>query len=236
MSQHSLIWLGHGSFLLKHSSGINIMFDPWIDDNPAYPQGYDLGKVDLVLITHGHYDHIASTPTLCKAQKPTVVAIFELCNWLERKGVENCVAMNKGGTVELMGIEITMVHADHSCGITEDDGSISYGGEAVGFVVKLDDENSLYFAGDTNVFSSMSLIQELYQPNIACLPIGDRFTMGPHEVVKAVELLGIKTLIPMHFGTFPDLTGTPEQVIEKLSKIDVDVITPKAGASITLGK
>mgnify|MGYP001564231967 FL=1 len=148
MSTHSLIWLGHGTFLLRHANGTNIMFDPWINENPSYPSNFILPKIDLILVTHGHFDHISSTPALCKQQEnnPKVVCIFELCTWLKNKGVQKCIPMNKGGTIKEFGIEITMVHADHSCGITEDDGSISYGGEAVGFVVTLDESSVLYFA------------------------------------------------------------------------------------------
>lgn len=236
MSKHILTWLGHGTFLLQHSTGVNIIFDPWVDENPSFPVGFNLPKIDLILVSHGHFDHISSTPKLCKKQspQPQVIGIFELCNWLERKGVDNCIAMNKGGTITEHGLEITMVHADHSCGISEDDGSITYGGEAVGFVIKLDSENTMYFSGDTNVFESMKLIHELYNPNIAILPIGDRFTMGPMEVGKAIELLKVTTLIPMHFGTFPDLTGTPELLTKSLRNHDINIKVPTPGKNIEI--
>ena len=130
---HSLTFLGHAVFLLEHDNGTRILVDPWITGNPLYPQDYDLGHIDLILVTHGHYDHITGTPELAIQKGAQVVSIFELCMWLQKKGVEKINPMNKGGTINLYGIDITMVHADHSCGITEDDGSITYGGSAVGF-------------------------------------------------------------------------------------------------------
>lgn len=231
---HQLTWLGHGTFLLETSSNMRILFDPWIDGNPSFPHSYELQQIHLILITHGHYDHIASTPDVWLKNKPKVIGIFELCNWLERKGVDTVFPMNKGGSTFEAGIKITMVNADHSCGITDDDGKIIYGGESVGYVLKLDSNQTLYFAGDTNIFESMRLIQRLYTPNVACLPIGDRFTMGPMEAVEAAKLLKIERFIPMHYGTFPELTGTPAQVKSLLEGSDIEFIVPEIGIPIPL--
>jgi L-ascorbate metabolism protein UlaG (beta-lactamase superfamily) len=161
-------------------------------------------------VSHGHFDHIHDAIPLAKKHSSKVVAIYETCAWLGRKGVENCLAMNKGGSQQVGGVRVTMTHAVHSCGISEDDGSIVYGGEAAGYVLRFADGRSVYFSGDTNVFSDMALIAELYEPELAFLPIGDLYTMSPKEAAKACELLKVKTVIPMHFGTFPPLTGTPE--------------------------
>jgi L-ascorbate metabolism protein UlaG (beta-lactamase superfamily) len=173
-----ITWLGHGTFQFRLPSGHVILMDPWTDGNPAYPQGFEIPRVDIICITHGHFDHIHGAVPLAKRFEPAVVAIFETCNWLESKGVANLHPMNKGGTQEVGEAAITMTHAVHSCGIL-DDGKIVYGGEAAGYVMRFADGRTLYFAGDTNVFSDMQLIERLYHPELAFLPIGDLFTMSP---------------------------------------------------------
>lgn len=193
---------------MRLETGEVLLLDPWID-NPRYPKGHDFERVDTILVSHGHFDHIHDVVPLAKKFKPKVIGIYELCQWLESKGVENCSAMNKGGTQMAGDVAVTMTHAVHSCGIL-DDGKILYGGEAAGYVLRFPDGRALYFAGDTNVFSDMALIAELYKPSLAMLPIGDLFTMGPREAAKACRLLGCDQVIPMHFGTFPPLTGSPE--------------------------
>lgn len=225
----SFTWLGHGTFLINWE-GKTILIDPWVMNNPACPDQYKtFDSIDLCLITHGHFDHIGDAVALCKQHKPQTVGIFELTNWLERKGVGNLVGMNKGGTIDWQGLKITMVHADHSCGITEDDGSIVYGGEAVGFILTFPNGFKVYHAGDTNVFGDMALIQELYEPDLALLPIGDHFTMGPRECAKAVSLLKAKTVIPMHFGTFPLLTGSPAELQERCAGSGTQIIELQPG-------
>ena len=159
--------------------------DPWTDGNPAYPKGYEIDRVDTICITHGHFDHIHDAIPLAQRFSPEVVGIFETCTWLESKGVKNTRAMNKGGSQKAGDVTITMTHAVHSCGIL-DDGKIIYGGEAAGYVLRFADGRSLYFAGDTNVFSDMQLIEQLYRPNLAFLPIGDLFTMSPHEAAHGL--------------------------------------------------
>ena len=228
-----LTWLGHASFLVEYED-VTVLIDPWILENPATPENYKtLEKIDLMLITHGHFDHIADAVSLAKKHQPKVVGIFEICEWLGSKGVENLEAMNKGGTLRLAGIDITMVHADHSCGISEEDGSIVYGGEAVGFVLTFPNGYKIYHAGDTNVFGDMALISSLYEPDLAMLPVGDRFTMGPREVQRAIELLQPSIVIPMHFGTFPLLTGTPQQLRELVTDLPVSVIELEPGQTLT---
>jgi L-ascorbate metabolism protein UlaG (beta-lactamase superfamily) len=208
-------WLGHGTFQFRLDSGEVIVMDPWTDGNPAYPAGHTFSRIDTILITHGHFDHIHDAVPLAKKFSPQVIAIFETCRWLESKGVKNTSPMNKGGSQKAGPVTVTMTHAVHSCGILDGD-QILYGGEAAGYVLELPDSRRLYFAGDTNVFSDMQLIQQLYNPELAFLPIGDLFTMGPREAALACRLLNAAKVVPMHFGTFPPLIGRPEQLAESL--------------------
>lgn len=205
----SLTWLGHSTFLITTPEGARILVDPWVMQNPACPDSLkDPGDLDGMLVTHGHFDHIADAVELAKSKSPQVVSIPETSHWLRSKGVENLVEMNKGGTVEVAGTKVHMTHAVHSCGITDGD-EIVYGGEAAGYVIEFSNGFKLYHAGDTAVFSDMALIGKLLEPDLALLPIGDHYTMGPRSAAEAVRLLGLKHVVPMHFGTFPVLVGTP---------------------------
>jgi L-ascorbate metabolism protein UlaG (beta-lactamase superfamily) len=206
-----ITWLGHGTFQFRLPSGQVILADPWTDGNPKFPTGYTIERVDTICISHGHFDHIHDAVPLAKKFSPDVVGIYEICNWLESKGVQKTHPMNKGGSQKVGEVTFTMTHAVHSCGIL-DDGKIIYGGEAAGYVMRFADNRVLYFAGDTNVFTDMQLIHQLYQPELAFLPIGDLFTMSPVEAAAASKLLRPKRIIPMHFGTFPPLTGRPDQL------------------------
>jgi L-ascorbate metabolism protein UlaG (beta-lactamase superfamily) len=210
-----ITWLGHSTFQLRLDSGEVFVFDPWVEGNPKYPSGHQFDRIDAILISHAHFDHIHDAIPLAKKFKPKVVAIFETCEWLTKKGVESCSGMNKGGTQDVGPVKATMTHAIHSCGIQDGD-QILYGGEAAGYVLHLPDGRSIYFAGDTNVFSDMQLIEKLYRPDLAFLPIGDLYTMSPREAALACRLLNVKKVIPMHYGTFPALTGRPEQLVELL--------------------
>ncbi|HXH27908.1 MAG TPA: metal-dependent hydrolase [Candidatus Polarisedimenticolia bacterium] len=211
----SLTWLGHATFKITTGTGKVILIDPWVQGNPACPDtAKKLDKVDLLLLTHGHFDHIADAVEIAKRHSPDVVCIFETGVWLGSKGVEKITGMNKGGTLAIAGVEVTMVGADHSCGISDKDDSgrdvIVYGGDPAGFVVMLEDGFRIYHSGDTNLFGDMKLIGDLYRPDLALLPIGGHYTMGPREAAEAIRLLGVRRVIPMHWGTFPVLAGTPE--------------------------
>jgi len=185
-------------------------------NNPTTPAEHkNIDQLDLMLITHGHFDHIGDAVDIAKRTKPQVVCIFETGHWLQGKGVENTIAINKGGTVTIDGITITMTHAIHSCGITDGD-QIVYGGEAAGYVVRLEDGFTFYHSGDTALFGDMRLIGELYRPDLAMLPIGDYYTMDPRQAARAVEFLGVKRVLPMHYGAFPILTGTPAALRDAL--------------------
>lgn len=221
-----ITWLGHGTVQIVLPGGETLLFDPWVQGNPAFPAGFELKPCNTILVSHGHFDHIHDAVGLAKRWLPKVVGIYETCHWLETKAVCHCSPMNKGGTQKIGSVHITMTHAVHSCGITENDGSIVYGGEAAGYVLRFEDGRTIYFAGDTNVFSDMALIEELYKPDLAFLPIGDLFTMGPREAAVACRLLKVPTVIPMHYGTFPPLTGRPEQLQKLAPDTKVLELTP----------
>ena len=207
-------WLGHATVLVQLPNGTNLLIDPFIEQNPKYPKGFALPeKIDYVLLTHGHIDHIADAAPIAKKYGATVVAMVELAGYLASKGVEKAVGINLGGTYGLPGVAVTMVEAKHSSSM-EDDGQIVYLGLAAGLVLTIENGPVLYHAGDTTVFRDMELIRELYAPDVAMLPIGGHYTMGPKEAALAVRYLTPKLILPLHWGTFPPLTGTPEQLAQ----------------------
>lgn len=226
-----ITWLGHGTFQLQLESGEVLVLDPWIDGNPSYPTQHSFSRIDAMLISHGHFDHIHDAVPLATRFSPQVVGIYELCHWLQSKGVKNTSAMNKGGSQQVGPVTVTMTHAVHSCGI-EDEGKIVYGGEACGYVLHFPGGRRAYFAGDTNVFSDMALIAELYSPELAFLPIGDLFTMSPREAAAACRMLKPRKVIPMHFGTFPPLTGRPSQLAELLRGQPAEVWELQPGVTV----
>jgi L-ascorbate metabolism protein UlaG (beta-lactamase superfamily) len=227
----SLTWLGHAAFRLDSGGGKRIYIDPWLD-NPKCPDSEkEPDRCDVIALTHGHADHVGSTVELSKRFGPLpVVAMVELKGWLKQQGaeVDDLPGPNKGGTVEAEGLKFTLTNAFHSS--AADDGT--YVGEAAGLVVELEDGKTIYFAGDTCVFGDMQLIGRIYSPDLAVLPIGGHFTMDPREAAVACELLGVQRVLPCHYGTFPLLAGTPDQLKERAPGVDVQVIDP--GESLTL--
>jgi L-ascorbate metabolism protein UlaG (beta-lactamase superfamily) len=221
-----ITWLGHATFEIRFDSGEVLVLDPWIEGNPAYPKGYEIKRADAIAISHAHFDHVADVIPLAKKFEPKVVGIFEITSWFEDKGVKNTIGMNKGGTVDLGFVKLTMTHALHSSSIKDGD-NVIYGGEAAGYILTLKDGRRAYFAGDTAIFSEMKVYGEIYHPELAFLPIGDHFTMGPEEAAYAGRMLNVKQIIPMHYGTFPLLTGQPEQLEEKLSGTGIKVLRLK---------
>jgi L-ascorbate metabolism protein UlaG (beta-lactamase superfamily) len=215
-----LTWIGHASFILETPGGKRALIDPWMTGNPAAPESLqDPGDVDLILLSHGHSDHTGDVIRLAQEKRPAaVMCMIELGDYLGSKGVENIIGGNKGGTLSAEGVSVTLTHAFHSSSYGEDDGTIVYTGEPAGLIITLENGYRIYFAGDTTVFGDMALIGELYRPDLAMLPIGDFFTMGPMEAAKAVELLGVKHVLGMHYGTFPLLTGTPQGLRDELAK------------------
>lgn len=228
-----LTWLGHASFVVKSPGGKTLVFDPWLqrDGNPKAPESFNtLGTdtpIDYILISHGHFDHMGSAVSLAKESGAVVISNFEIAQYIATQGVANTIGMNKGGTLDLGDIRVTMVFADHSSGISTENGII-YGGEPSGYVVTLENGMTLYHAGDTNVFGDMAHIRALYAPDVCLLPIGGHFTMSPKEAAYATRLLAPKVVIPMHYGTFEALKGTPEALSDLLAEdsVEVRVLTP----------
>ena len=214
-------YLGHATVRCDLPDGEVLLIDPWVQGNPACPEEHKrFDRLDAMLLTHAHYDHIGDAVELAKRHRPkVVVGSFEICHWLESKGVENCSAMNIGGTQEVLGMSVSMVRADHSCGILDGD-DIVYGGEAAGYVVRKG-SHCFYHSGDTALFSDMQLICEMYRPTLAFLPIGDLFTMDPHQAARACRYLGVREVVPIHWGTFPALTGTPEQLAKAVGDLGI---------------
>jgi len=226
-----LTWLGHATFRIETPEGKTVLLDPWLKGNPACLEAEkEVNKVDVMLCSHGHGDHIGDVVEIAKKHNPVVVGIVELCAWLQSKGVRQAPGMNKGGTTTVDDLKITMVNAFHSSGIQDGD-RIIYGGEPGGFVIEFSNRIKIYHAGDTCVFGDMAIIRDLYHPDIAMLPIGDYYTMSPREAAYACTLLKPKSVIPMHYGTFPILTGTVAE-FRKLVK-DAEVFEMKPGVTVS---
>jgi L-ascorbate metabolism protein UlaG (beta-lactamase superfamily) len=224
----TLTWLGHASFRLDTDGGKRIYVDPF-PDGPTFPEEEkDPERADAIYVTHGHGDHVSGVVPFQRKTGAKVLGMVELCAWLSGNGVDegDLVAFNKGGTVQHEGIRFTMTNAFHSSAAPDG----TYVGEPTGVVMRFDGR-SVYFAGDTCVFGDMQLIARLYEPQVAVLPIGDHFTMGPEEAAVALELLGNPRCVPCHWGTFPLLTGTPDRLAE-LTSATVERLQP--GGSVEL--
>jgi L-ascorbate metabolism protein UlaG (beta-lactamase superfamily) len=224
MPDVSLTWLGHASFRLDSPNGKRVYVDPWLG-NPKCPDAEKQPeRIDVIALTHGHTDHVGEAVELAKQFSPEIVAIVELKGWLGSKGVDvgEVPGPNKGGTVEVEGIKFTLTNAFHSSSSAEGE----YLGEAAGLVIEVENGTKIYFAGDTCVFSGMQLIGRIYAPDVAVLPIGGHFTMDPREAGVALELLGTARCVPCHYGTFPLLPGTPDELRQYAPGVEVIAIEP----------
>ncbi len=229
-----LTWLGHAAFRIDSPGGKRIYVDPFLTGNPSTPDSErEPERCDLILLTHGHDDHLGDTVAIAQRFECPVLAQVELRGWLSLNGLpqDPTQAVNKGGTVEILGVKVTLTHANHSSSVFAD-GQFRYTGESCGFVLELEDGFTIYVAGDTNVFGDMSLIARIYEPDLAILPIGDHYTMGPREAAVALELLGVSRCVPCHYGTFPILSGTPDE-LRRLAPA-VEVLSPGPGKTLTL--
>jgi L-ascorbate metabolism protein UlaG (beta-lactamase superfamily) len=237
----TLTWLGHASVLLTSASGTRVIFDPWLE-NPKVPADLgDLGELDVICVTHGHFDHMASVIPLAIATGATVVCVPEMAAYFASAGLSELAEMNKGGTLRLQDLTFTMVGADHSCGVHGGENAPSiYGGNPVGFVVGLPagEGGPIYISGDTNVFSDMAIVRDLYAPELGLMPIDGHYNMGPREAAYAINLLGLTRFAPYHYGTFPLLAGTPEELAEHLraASSPTALVNWQPGESIALSK
>lgn len=237
----TITWLGHATFLFDTPGGKRILLDPWIEGNPKFPTDWKnrlAERIDAIVMTHGHFDHADDLVSVAKQVDAPIVCIFDMVAWLTKQGLaeDRCIGFNLGGTVEAAGVKFTMVPAFHSSSHTDDAGNIVYLGNPVGYVMRFEDGTVVYHSGDTCVFGDMRIIGELYAPDVAILPIGDWFTMGPQQAAYAARLLGVKRVIPEHYGTFPILHGTPSELREALSSQNVEVIALEPGGSTTISK
>ena len=224
MADVPVTWLGHASFRVDSPEGKRIYVDPFLNGNPKCPESeLEPERVDVIALTHGHGDHVGDTVALGKKFSPEIVALLELNGWLGKQGLDvPDMGPNKGGTVEAGGVKFTLVNAFHSS--ASEDGE--YLGESNGLVLTFSNGTSIYFAGDTCVFSDMQLIGRIYSPDVAVLPIGGYFTMDPREAGVALELLGSKRCIPCHYGTFPVLTGTPDDLRKEAPGVEIIELQP----------
>ena len=228
----SVTWLGHSTVLVTTPKGTGILIDPFIEQNPRFPKDYKFpDKIDLILVTHAHFDHIADVVPMAQKYKAPVVATYELASYFGSKGVENTVGMNIGGTFRHADVAITQTQALHTSGLMDGDKFV-YGGVPTGFVLTIDNGPVLYHAGDTTVFSDMQLIRDLYAPEFGMLPIGDHFTMGPKAAALAARYLGVKEVLPIHFGTFPPLIGRPEDLEKHLGDAGIKVHKIEPGQTV----
>jgi L-ascorbate metabolism protein UlaG (beta-lactamase superfamily) len=229
MASISITWLGHATFIITTPGGKRIVTDPWLEGNPKCPPDRKrIDAADLILVSHGHSDHTGDVVAVGRSTGAPILAVHELSLWLQKKGLQNVQGMGVGGTLSVAGLEVSMTAAIHSSSVVEEE-EIVYLGNPAGFVVRMENQQAFYFAGDTALFGDMRLIGEMYAPDIAFLPIGDHYTMGPDAAARAARMLGVRQVVPMHYGTFPVLTGTPDRLKQLVEPHGIDVLVLQPG-------
>jgi L-ascorbate metabolism protein UlaG (beta-lactamase superfamily) len=238
-------WYGHAAFEVDLPSGKTILIDPWISNpsNPTAKEDVKTIKADLILVSHGHFDHLGDANDIAKRTKAKLVATFDLGNAIVAAGYPKDqygfdTGGNFGGSVEVLGGEatITFVPAVHSSAIGPDPGKTNYGGNPGGFVIAVKNGPTIYHTGDTDLFGDMALIGSHWKIDVMLSCIGDHFTMGPDRAAEAAKLVKAKQIVPMHFGTFPVLTGTPDALGKALKKFSpaTKLTVMKVGETIML--
>lgn len=245
-----ITWYGQAALKIVSPGGKVILVDPFISKNPKTPEAMKdlakLGKVDLVLLTHGHGDHIGDTAAIMKANPAAKLGInADMGHTFGTLGIvdyKQMIRFNKSGPIKPVdGITVTMVRAEHSSEVVHKgaDGkkTVHPGGEPAGYIIELEDGYKIYHAGDTGVFADMAFIGSYYQPDVEFLPIGGHFTMDPTHAAYAIKtLLKSKIVMPIHYGTFKPLKGTPEQLKAALGTTSTKVVVMQPGDTMTFKK
>ena len=231
-----LTWLGHSAFRIELPGAI-ILIDPFLTGNPTFPgdRAAAIHGTTHILLTHGHGDHLGDTLAIAKETGAKIVADADLVSYLGAHGAKNLDPMNSGGTVDQGAFRVSLTVAHHSSGFLAPTGMSHSMGHPHGIVLRADGERTLYHAGDTDIFSDMALIDEIYEPKIGILPIGDRFTMGARTAAMAVKrFLNVETAIPCHFGTFPIIDQTADKFVAAMAGHATKVIVPQSGTAISV--